>query len=244
VIETSGRTWAARPVGDGSAISNRISLSTDWTIASNDVAPGTDFDGRRSTTVPTALADHRLASTRACVAQRSAGRNGDAIAEVVATLRDHGEGPWGAPGSSAGAEVSPIPDWEATDFRGITVCMHAGEHQATTAAMVIDLPTDAPPRAWACLGSPCAGVFVPFFPPAVPIGLSDPAQWQRFARLRDRVQTEPDALAEARSVLAPAEDELWRDADECYAAGTHGPLGSFTAAASARVDAALTALGV
>ena len=87
-------------------------------------------------------------------------------------------------------------------------------------------------------------MFVPFFPPAVPIGLSDPAQWQRFARLRDRVETEPDALAEARSVLAPAEAELWVEADECYAAGAHGPLESFTAAASARVDAALDALGV
>ena len=244
VIETSGRTWAARPVGDGSAISNRISLSTDWTIASSDVAPGSDFDGRRSTTVPTALADHRLTMTRACVAQRSVDRDGDAIGEVVATLRDHGDGPWGAPRSSAGAEVSPIPDWQANDFRGITVCMHAGDHQATTAALVVDLPTQAPPRAWACLGSPCAGVFVPFFPPAVPIGLRDPAQWQRFARLRERVETETDALAEVRRVLAPAEAELWEEADECYATGAHGPGESFAATASARVDAALTALGV
>ena len=244
VIETSGRTWAARPAGDGSAISNRISLSTDWTIASSDVAPGTDFDGRRSTTVPTGLADHRLASTRACVAKRTVDPAADAIADVVATLRDHGNGPWGAPGSRDRTGISPIPDWQAADFRGITVCMHAGGLQATTASMVVSLPTDGPPRAWACLGSPCAGVFVPFFPPRVPTALGDPARWHRFARLRDRVETEPDALAEVRSVLAPVEDELWAEADESYAAGAHAPLASFAAAASARVDAALGALGV
>jgi secernin len=244
VIETSSRTWAARPVGAGSAISNRISLSTDWTIASSDIAPGTDFDEWRSPTIPTGLADHRLAATGACVAKRSVAADSNAIADAVATLRDHGEGPWGAPGSGPGASISPLPDWQAPDFRGITVCMHAGELQATTAAIVVELPTDAPPRAWACLGSPCTGVFVPFFPPAVPTGLGDPARWQRFARLRDRAETRSDALAEIRSVLAAAEDEIWARADDCYAGGTQGPLESFATAASARVDAALAALGV
>jgi secernin len=243
-IETSARTWAARPVGDGSSISNRISLSTDWTLASDDVEPGSDFDLRRSPTIPTGIADHRLASTRACVARRSTAAGGSEIADAVATLRDHGTGPWGAPGSPARRRVSPIPDWQAADFRGITVCMHAGGHQATTAAIVVDLRADAPPRAWACLGSPCAGVFVPFFPPALPTALTDPAQWQRFARLRDRVESDPDALETVRSVLAPVEDELWADADECFATATSAALASYPAVASTRVDAALEALGV
>jgi secernin len=244
VIETSGRTWAARPVGDGSSISNRISLSTDWTIASEDVEPGVDFDLRRSPTIPTGIADHRLAATRACVAKRSTATFDRAVADAVATLRDHGDGPWGAPGSPAGAPVSPMPDWQAADFRGITVCMHAGGHQATTAAIVVDLRADAPARAWACLGSPCAGVFVPFFPPVLPTALSDPAQWQRFARLRDRVETDLDALPAVRRVLAPVEADLWADADDRFATGDPAALAAFPGAASARVDAALEALGV
>jgi hypothetical protein len=82
VIETSARSWAARPVGDGSSISNRISLSTDWTLASDDVEPGADFDLRRSPAIPTGIADHRLAATRACIARRSAGTNDRAVADA------------------------------------------------------------------------------------------------------------------------------------------------------------------
>ncbi len=67
-IETSGRTWAARPVHDGTSISNRVSLTTDWTRASADVTAGDDFDRRRAPDTPTWIADHRLAATRACVA--------------------------------------------------------------------------------------------------------------------------------------------------------------------------------
>src|SRR5437667_5264744 len=213
IIETSARTWAARPITDGAAISNRISLSTDWMMASADVEPGVDFDRFRSPTVPTALADHRLAATRACIARRSLGSDDNAIADVVATLRDHGDGPWGAPGSPTASTARPVPDASAEDFRGITVCMHVHDYQATTASIVVDLRTDAPPRAWACLGSPCAGVYVPFFPPAVPAALGDPAQWQRFARLRDRVEADPDALPAVRAVLAPIESDLWAEAD-------------------------------
>ncbi len=245
VIETSARTWAARPVGDGSAISNRISLSTDWTIASGDVPAGADFDRWRSPTIPTAVADHRLAATSTCVAKRSASdASSHAIADAVATLRDHGAGPWGAPDEPLGAPVSPVPDGLVPDFRGVTVCMHVGDLQTTTAAIVVDLRADLPPRAWACLGSPCAGVFVPFFPPAVPAALSDPARWHRFTQLRKRVETEPDALQEVRNVLTPVEDDLWAEADQRFATGERAPLESFGHAASARVDAALESLGV
>jgi secernin len=251
IIETSARTWAARPVGDGSSISNRISLTTDWTIASADVPAGADFDRWRSPTIPTALADGRLAATGTCVARRSANRDrAGAIADAVATLRDHGQGPWGAPtasgssGSSADAAVSPVPDGLAPEFGGVTVCMHVGELQATTAAIVVDLRADAPPRAWACLGSPCAGVFIPFFPPVVPTALSDPAQWQRFARLRERVESRPDALGDVRRVLAPVENDLWAEADEHFATGARARLDAFARDATTRVDAALESLGV
>jgi hypothetical protein len=73
--------------------------------------------------------------------------------------------------------------------------------------------------------------------------LADPAQWERFARLRDRVEANADALAEVRGVLAPVEADLWDEAD------TLAPDGPSEHAAYARrawkpVDAALTRLAV
>jgi secernin len=252
VLETSARSWAARPVGNGSSISNRISLGADWTVASSDVTPGTDFDQWRSRTIRTSIADHRLAATRACIARRRSGpvdttTSHASVGDVVATLRDHGNGPWGSPGSSAPEQESAenaVPRFRSDDDRHVTICMHLRDDQATTASFVAELRVDAPTRAWACLGSPCAGVFIPFFPPAVPPMLSDPSQWQRFARLRDRVERDRDALREVRDRFAPLETELWVDADAVYAAGVDGRRDELTVRAGQRVDAALTSLGV
>lgn len=236
VLETSGRTWAARPVAEGASISNRISLTTDWTIASPDVAAGATFDHWRSPKVPTSIADHRLAATQACITRRAT-----SIADVVATLRDHGNGPWS---TVSEAEAHPVRTAPEPDDRQISVCMHIPGFQATTASFVVNLRNDAPARAWACLGSPCASVYVPFFPPAVPAILNDPRQWERFARLRDRVESDVDALASVRRALAPVESELWAAADAAADAGTEHAPADFTLNASRPVDAALTALGV
>jgi secernin len=247
MLETSARTWAARPIGNGSSISNRISLSTDWTIASPDVEPGADFDRWRSPKISTSIADHRLAATRACVARRPLPGDDTIVADVVATLRDHGNGPWGSPSEPAdptSADRSALPPATADDGSNVTVCMHVGDYQVTTAACVFDLRIDAPARAWACLGSPCVSVFVPFFPPTLPATLNDPAQWHRFARLRDRVESAPDQLDAVRSVLAPAERALWEDADDIAASGSRERVASYTSRATGVVDAALTTLGV
>jgi hypothetical protein len=212
ILETCDRTWAARPIGTGAAISNRISLERDWTLASADVPPGTDFQAWRDPEVPTTIADHRLAATQACVAR---GAEHLAPAEMVAALRSHGAGPWGVPGEPARV-VDAIPDAPGEDYRGVTVCMHVRGYQATTAAMVCAVGADAsmPPRAWVALGSPCASVFVPVFPAAgIPAPLSDAATWSRFAALRDRVEADPDALSSIRGQLAPVEAELWHRAD-------------------------------
>jgi dipeptidase len=250
-VETSGRTWAARPVDDGTSISNRVSLATDWTRASAGVAPGDDFDRWRSADIPTWIADHRLAATRGCVARRSLGPlDGRAaegtVAAVVATLRDHGRGPWGAPDTADQGSSHPVPTLldAPTEAEQVSVCMHLRGYQATTASLVVDLRADAPARAWACLGSPCASVYVPFFPPEVPVVLRDPAQWQRFSRLRERVETDPEGLAAVRSVLAPIERELWDAADTVFAAGTQEARAAFTALATDRVTSGLAGLGV
>lgn len=130
VLETSGRTWAARPVDHGAAISNRIMLGTDWTRASDDVTAGADFDAWRDPDARTSHADVRLAVTKRFVDE--ADGVGSLPSTVVETLRDHGNG------------------------RGISVCMHVRDYMTTNASMVARLPADAaePLRAWVALGSP------------------------------------------------------------------------------------------
>src|SRR6185369_1192550 len=110
---------------------------------------------------------------------------------------------WGAPGTDPGdVEPPPHPDEAAQDRP--TVCWHDHVKTATTASLVAALPTsgDEPLRAWAALGSPCASVYLPLFPPdAVPGALAAPATWARFARLRDRVEADPACLAAVRAVV-------------------------------------------
>jgi len=236
VIETSGREWAAEPITERAAISNRYTIGARWTRASIALTPGTSVDEWHEPTVDTRLADHRLAATTAYTL-------GDPDpATAVATLRHHGTIPWGAPGRRDMA-IAP-PTVLGDDLAGVTVCMHIPGFQATTASMVCELPLDGGPlRAWACLGSPCVGVYVPFFVPVVPEFLADVEHWQRSTELRDRVDTDPDALTAVRTVLDPVELELWDEADalvESAADAWH----RFAETCDARIDRALTDLGV
>jgi secernin len=236
IVETSRRRFAARPADAGDAISNRVSIGTDWTVASPDVAAGTDIATWRDPRIPTAIADHRLAATRACVSHATTPR------ELVATLRHHGRRPWGAPGAPPD-EVEPLPLKVGADYSGITVCMHTRGADTTTASMVCELPVadDRAVRAWFALGSPCASVFVPAFPPHIASELADPDEWQRFAALRDRVEHDADALAEVRAALAPVEAALWDEADACT---DDSQRCAFAAHAFVPVDDALRRLGV
>lgn len=212
VLETSGTSWAAKPVEDGAAISNRLGIGTDWTRASTDVTPARDFQDLRDPAAPTELADVRLAVTGDAVATRAAACS---PADLVATLRDHGGEHWGRPGDDPALAVPP-PAEVQPDFTGVTVCMHVRDYQATTASMVCELPAapEAPLRAWVALGSPCVSVYVPVFPPAaVPPSWADPATWERFRQLRDRVEADRDELAAIRAVLGPIEAQLWEEAD-------------------------------
>lgn len=242
VVETSARTWVARPVDDGAAISNRLTLRDDWTRASTDVAAGADFDGWRDPAIPTGLADHRLLATRTAVAS---GAGAVGARDLAGVLRHHGTRPWGAPGSDPTA-VEPLPTGVDADWNGVTVCMHVRDYQATTASMIAELVPDAPVRLWACVGSPCVGVYVPVFALEPPNELADPLTWHRFARLRDRVEHDPtaDALREIRAVLGPVESELWDDADAVHHSASAASIRGFAARSFAPVDAALVRLGV
>jgi hypothetical protein len=123
--------------------------------------------------------------------------------------------------------------------------MHIPGYQATAASMVAELPVaaDEPARAWIALGNPCSSVYVPVFPPDdVPAPLADPATWARFAALRDRVERDPDALAEVRAVLGPVEAELWDTAEAATASGQAAPRTAAVRGAWPLVDAALRKL--
>src|SRR4029077_9175568 len=120
-------------------------------------------------------------------------------------------GPWGAPGSTGAV---PPPEDAGADHAGVTVCMHVRGHQATTASMIVAVPADpaAGVRMWAALGNPCVSAYVPLGPDrSVPAVLGDASAWLRFARLRDRVDADPDALGPVRAVLAPLEASFTGD---------------------------------
>ena len=221
VLETAGADYAAAAFPAGAAISNRLTLGTGWTRASAGLTPGEDFGRFRDAGEDTRYADVRLAASRRFL--DSAPPGGLTPAATAAHLRDHGTGPWGAPGVAG--PVEPPPAYVGSDFTGVTVCMHVRGLSVTAASMIAELPLGiedgAPLRAYVAAGSPCASIYVPAFPrtvagppPFVPLELSGPELWHAADALRQRVEADPDALAAVRALLQPVEDELWADADD------------------------------
>jgi dipeptidase len=222
VLETAGSDYAAAPFPSGSAISNRIVLGTGWTRASAGVAPGADFGRFRDPGEDTRYADVRLAASRRFLGSAPSG--GLTPAATAAHLRDHGNGPWGAPGT-APRPVDPPPAHVGDDFSGVTVCMHVRGVCVTAASMIAELPNGiadgAPIHAWVAAGSPCTSIYLPAFPrsvagppPFVPPELSAEELWRAADELRQVAEDDPAALAGIREVLAPVEDQLWGEAEE------------------------------
>ena len=257
VVETSGRSWVARPVDSHAAISNRLSLGTDWTRSSRDIDVAHDWQQHLDPSVPTAIADHRLhatmsaASLAATTRQSRQSETVDGPPHLVAALRDHGTGPWGAPGSPEGIGVTPaqpVPAGLSDDLSGITVCMHVRDYQCTTASMVASLPADptAPIGLWASIGPPCCSVVLPgaivrqgLQPVAVvPTALGDPMLWQaatQAARRSEQPNGEQpgrhpaDAITKARALFGPVEAAAWDEAAELTAAGANDKVWSTAA---------------
>lgn len=226
VLETAGRTWVARPVDAGGAvaISNCLTIGTNWARASADVPPGADFDEWRNPAVGTDHADRRLAASGRFLAAGHGHASADGRMltprQVVGHLRDHGTGPWGEPGRvpEHGANPGPVPPPLETsaDGKGITICMHTGGLLATTASMVAFLPQPAagPLRSWVAVGSPCVSVYVPLFGmPDLSSGGVDARLWHANAELRRQVEADGDLLVDLRRELDPLEAELWAEAD-------------------------------
>jgi secernin len=243
VLETSGRSWVAASIEGGAAISNRLTLRREWTRSSPDIAPGTDWDEFRHPNAPTGHADIRLSASHACIA--SAAPEDQTPAGLAAHLRDHGNGPWGAPDTAINTlpDAAALPGEFRPDGTGVSVCMHLRGFQNTTSSIVAELPADpaAPLQAWVAPGNPCVSIFVPAFPPnALATTLSDPATWEAFAGLRNRVEADGGALADIRAALGTLESELWHEADAI--AGQTGRYGAFAAEAAERVAGVLASL--
>ena len=221
VLETAGSDYAVAPFPAGVAISNRITLGTEWTRASAALAAGDDFDRFRDAAQDTANADVRLAASRRFLASTSSG--GLTSAATAAHLRDHGTGPWGTPGTDG--PVHEPPSRVGADYGGVTVCMHVRDLSVTAASMIAELPPDlaegAPLRVFVAAGSPCTSIYVPAFPrtaagppPFVPFELSGEDLWHAADALRQLVEADPAALPGLRETLKPVEDELWAEADD------------------------------
>ncbi len=265
VLETSAGNWVARRVARGgdAAISNRVTIRSDWAMASAAFSPGEDFDRRRSPEAPTAHADVRLAASRSFLDSLAAhplpGTRGafpqrhpeatvdgvTAFAGLFAShLRDHGTGPWGNPLDPAALPVAP-PTFSLPDGTGVSVCMHIRSYQATTSSMVAFLPSEHGRRArgWTALGSPCVSIFVPVLvPDALPALLAEEATWQRFDLLRQSVEDDPCSIGRIRAALAPLEHSLWLEAaclDDSGAAWQ-----AFHSSATTAIDDVLASLGV
>jgi hypothetical protein len=228
VLETSARSWHAAPVRGGTAISNRIGVGSEFEPWRDPVAPTAFADRRLDVTLPVATSNEPTVDAR----------------DLVGTLRHHGSRTWGRPGDD-GADYQPPPAEVGDDSRGITVCMHVRGHDITSASMVAELSrAGGAARVWACLGNPCVGVYVPLFPPIVPVEMSDEQQWERFARLRERVDADGDALGEIRAALAPVENDLWEEADHLAACANDGERSAFATRAWRPIEAALSRLAV
>jgi hypothetical protein len=240
VLDTSGTDFAAAPFPRGTAISNRLSVGSGWTRGSPDLEPGADFGRFRDPDAPTDSAELRLAASRTFLDGQRATAGGLSPAATAAHLRDHGNGPWGAPGTAGPAQPPRRPGGpgpgsgsgsgsgsgtEPGSGSGVSVCMHLPGRSVTAASLIAVLPTDlaagAPLRAYVALGSPCVSIYVPAFvrtaagpPPFVPKELSSESMWRAVDALRQRVDADPTAIGPIRQVLDPVEEELWFEAGE------------------------------
>lgn len=101
---------------------------------------------------------------------------------------------------------------------GFTVCMHAGDVEATTASLIAEIPAGRRPLGRWLAGSPCSSVYVPLH---VGRSVGTPVPWERFAALGPEHRAELDALeASLEADVADDDDwadEAWRRVDEVMA---------------------------
>ena len=198
ILQTSGRHWAARRARLD-AISNHLSLGTDWEIGSRDLDSFARASGwwmgagrldvaaaYRNPGVPGRISDGRLRRSRELLA-RAQGRVD--VASMQAALRDHLDG---GPVRRAGTTLD-----EEAHF---TLCMHSEPVGTTTASIVAPLPREraAPWPVWISFATPCTGVFLPVYldgviPAALARGGANPSDgsfWWTMKRLEQAAESD------------------------------------------------------
>lgn len=196
-LETSDRRWAVRRVTDVASLTNHLTIGSDWDA----LAPGTIehaiaqgwWDESRDERFDFAAAFRDAEIAPAVVSSGRHRRTCDMLragaltaAALRAALRDHA------------GEPLPVSGATPLEERYFTVCMHADPVGTTTASMVAELPAEPerPLVYWGSFGSPCVGVFLPYYvdgelPPVLARGgaeSSADSPWWRFKALLTRVE--------------------------------------------------------
>lgn len=164
VLETSGKEWAAEKVVDIRSISNAISITNQWDLASENLVSNAikkgwcrnadDFSFARCYSEPIFTTFGQGRRRQACTTDQLRAETGKiTAATMMKVLRSHTR------------EVQPSwsPDRKIT---GVDVCMHAGwgpiRTDQTTGSMVTVLRKDAEPEHWlTATSTPCTALFKP-----------------------------------------------------------------------------------
>lgn len=227
ILETSGRRWAARRARLD-AVSNHLSLGSDWEIGSRDLdsfarsAGWWSGAGRldlaaayRNPGVPGRISEGRLRRSRELLAQH---RGRLDVAAFQRILRDHLEGgPARLPGTT--------PD----DERYFTLCMHSEPVGTTTASLVAPLPRERsrPWPVWISFATPCTGIFLPIYLDGViPVTLArggeqpeEGSAWWAFKRLEEAASADfPRHTLALREAWADLEARIESERREIEAA--------------------------
>jgi len=229
LLETSDRRWALRHITAVGSASNHLSIGADWDALADgaiehaiargwwDEACDDRFDFaaafRDTSVAPDVISSGRHRRTCAVLAA-SHGRV--TSTDLRAALRDH-----------AGSPVH-VRGYTPDDERYFTVCMHAEPVGTTTASMIARLPSDPDELLvyWGSLGSPCVGVFLPYYleaqlPPLLARGGAEPSDaspWWRFKTLLTLVERDWPRHAEpVRAYWADFEAMVTADAADVEA---------------------------
>jgi dipeptidase len=148
ILETVGRNWAAKRFAESAAISNGLSIGTDWNLSSEQVTKGMDFAKNNSDKIMTHFS--QAYDRRQCVLEAISGFQPDnSINIAFRALRSHNDSLSFPTGS----------------LNTITVCMHAGfgpiRINQTTGSMVVELSDDSSIIWVTGSSAPCFSVFQP-----------------------------------------------------------------------------------
>lgn len=179
VLETAGKYWVAKRVEGNYAISNGLTIASDWDRASPDIdghAGGeAGHDGAEQVDFAASFTDEDRTSTTSCASRRArlaaVGEKPGVVTvrDAMQALRDHGTGPlW------RGIPSAPSRK---------TVCMHSSgignAISQTTGSLVVALHPEGPLCFATGTSAPCTSVFKPVWPD-LPVPGQDSLAGNRF----------------------------------------------------------------